>query len=52
MNVYKSCKVVFSIEEKTEKDISTIWKLVLISVKNYYIEGSPESLYIVTEGYL
>ena len=41
-----SCEAVFGLEEKIENDISTIWKLIFISVRKYYIESSSNSLYI------
>ena len=39
MNVSLSYKVVLSLEERSENEISTIWQRVFISIKTDYIES-------------
>ena len=45
MNIYQSCEVVFSLEEKSENGIYSIWKKHYPHQK-YYIERSSYSLSI------
>ena len=41
MNIYQSCEVVFSLEEKSENDIYSIWRKKIIPIKNIISKGHP-----------
>ena len=41
INVSTSCDVDFSLEQKPENGISTIWQWIFISIKNVILKGHP-----------